>query len=199
MVQPGHVTCTNNWTGVITFSPPLTTGGTAHSEIFTVKATLGNTGAPCGTFAGTIELGTIGGKLKFVAAGANDCNNVFGGGSRVPVPASKLKMTWMAPGAPSVWKKLPLFSVIGSLGTPSTLAITGGKVVGSFASPPVPPPTASLSGPGAAWNGAAITAACGTVAGLASPPLECAIDRNLVAGRAPRGGGGRPMRPSDAD
>jgi hypothetical protein len=172
VVQPGSVSCTNNWTGVITFAPHLQTGGTAHSEVFTVKATLGNTGAPCLTFAGTVELGTIKGKLKFVAPGANDCTTIFGGGSLIPVPASKFKLTWLAPGAPSVWKKLPLFSVVGTLGAPSTLAVSGGKVTGSFASPPPPPPSASLSGALAAWAGAAITGACGTAAGLASLPLS---------------------------
>jgi hypothetical protein len=174
VVEPGSVTCTNNWTGVITFTPPLKTGGTALSEVFTVKAALGNTANPCITTTGIVELGTINGKLKFhvpAPGGANNCTTVFGGGSRVPVPASKLKLTWST-GAPSVWKKLPLFSVVGTLGTPSTLAISGGKVTGSFASPPPPPPTASLSGPASSWAGAAITAACGTSAGLASLPLS---------------------------
>jgi len=177
VVQPGSVTCANNWTGVIKFTPPLRTAGTATHEVFTVKASLGNTGNPCATTAGTIQLGAIGGKLKFnvpAPGGANSCGIVFGGGARVPVPASKFKMTWTAPAAPSVWKKLPLFSVVGTLGAPSTLAITGGKVVGSYAapSPPLPPPSASLSGPAASWSSAAITAACGTTAGLASLPLS---------------------------
>jgi hypothetical protein len=177
VVQPGSVTCASNWTGVIKFTPPLRTGGTATKEVFTVKSGLGNTGNPCGTTAGTIELGAIAGKLKFVVpspGGANSCGIVFGGGSRVPVPASKFKMTWSAPAAPSIWKKLPLFSVVGNLGAPSTLGITGGKVVGSFAAPnpPLPPPSASLSGPAASWSAAAITAACGTAAGLASLPLS---------------------------
>ena len=175
VIQPGSVTCANNWTGTITFTPPLRTGGNALSEVFTVKATLGNTAAPCATTAGTAELGTIRGKLKFVIpapGGANNCAIVFGGGSRVPVPASRLRLTWLAPGAPSVWRQLPAFSVVGTLGAPSTLAITGGKVIGSFASPPPPPPTASLSGALAAWAAAAITGPCGTAAGLGSLPLS---------------------------
>jgi hypothetical protein len=169
------VTCANNWTGSITFAPHLKTGGHALSEVFTVKATLGNTANPCVTTAGTVELGTIKGTLTFVVpapGGANNCTTIFGGGPRVPVPASKFNLTWVAPGAPSVWKKVPLFSVVGTLGAPSTLAVTGGKVIGSFASPPPPPPSASLSGPLAAWAGAAITTACGTAAGLASLPLS---------------------------
>ena len=175
VIQPGSVTCANSWTGVIKFAPPLQTSGTAVSEVFTIKATLGNTAAPCATTAGTVELGKLAGKLKFVVptpGGANSCAIVFGGGSRVPVPASKLKLKWLAPGAPSVWKKLPLFSVVGTLGSPSTLAISGGKVVGSFASPPPPPPTASLSGAAASWSAAAITTACATSSGLASLPLS---------------------------
>jgi hypothetical protein len=175
VIQPGSVTCANNWTGAVTFAPHLRTGGTALSEVVTVKATLGNTGAPCVTTAGTVELGTIKGKLKFVVpapGGANNCAFIFGGGPLVPIPASKFKLTWLAPGAPSVWKQPPPFSVVGTLGAPSTLAITGGKVTGSFASPPPPPPSASLSGPLAAWAGAAITATCGTAAGLAALPLS---------------------------
>src|ERR1700691_4302664 len=76
VVQPGSVTCANNWTGVIKFAPPLKTSGTATSEVFTIKATLGNTAAPCATTAGTVELGKIAGKLKFVVptpGGANSC------------------------------------------------------------------------------------------------------------------------------
>jgi hypothetical protein len=175
VVEPGSVTCANNWTGAITFTPHLKTGGTSLSEVFTIKAKLGNTANPCATTAGTVELGTIRGKLKFVVpapGGANNCAIVFGGGSRAPVPASKLKFTWLSPGAPSVWKQPPPFSVVGTLGSPSTLAISGGKVVGSFASPPPPPPSASLSGPLSAWASAAITGACGTAAGLASLPLS---------------------------
>jgi hypothetical protein len=175
VIQPGSVTCANNWTGVIKFAPPLKASGTAVSEVFTVKATLGNSAAPCATTGGTVELGKLVGKLKFVVptpGGANSCAIVFGGGSRVPVPASKFKLTWLSPGAPSVWKKLPLFSVVGTLGSPSTLGISGGKVVGSFASPPPPPPSASLSGAAASWSSTAITTACATSTGLASLPLS---------------------------
>lgn len=175
IIQLGSVTCVGNWTGTITFAPHLKTGGTALSEVFTIKATLGSTAAPCATTTGTIEVGTIRGKLKFVVpapGGANNCTTIFGGGPLVPVPASKFKLTWLAPGAPSVWKQLPPFSVVGTLGAPSTLVVTGGKVTGSFASPPPPPPSASLSGPLAAWAGPAITGPCGTAAGLASLPLS---------------------------
>jgi len=73
------VTCAKNWTGAITFAPHLKTGGTALSEVFTVKTTLGNTGAPCITTAGTVELGTIKRKLKFVVpapGGANNCTTM---------------------------------------------------------------------------------------------------------------------------
>jgi hypothetical protein len=175
VILPGSVTCTNNWTGVIKFNPPLKTGGTATSEVFTVKAKLGNTAAPCGTSAGSVELGTIKGKLKFVVpapGGANNCTTIFSGGPIVPVLASRFKLKWSAPpGAPSIWKQPPPFSVVGTLGAPSTIAVSGGIVTGSFAAPP-PAPNASLSGPAANWAGAAITGACGTTAGLASLPLS---------------------------
>jgi hypothetical protein len=174
VVLPGSVTCTK-WNGKVTFTPHLKTGGAATSELVTVTATLGSTAGGCATSAGSPEIGKIKGALKFVVpapGGANNCATFFSGAPQTPVAASKFKLTWTAPpGAPSIWKQPPPFSVVGTLGAPSTIAITGGKVTGSFAAPP-PAPNASLSGPAANWAAAAITAACGTAAGLASLPLS---------------------------
>ena len=69
-------------------------------------------------------------------------------------------------GSSTIWKQLPLFSVVGGY---TGINVAGGLVVGSFS--PYLTPTATLAGAVGPWGLAAITAACGTSAGLSVLPL----------------------------
>jgi hypothetical protein len=168
-VLPGVVTCNASqgvWSGVITFTPPLLSGGTATTETMVVKATLGNSASPCVTTAGIAVAGAIKGTLTFTGAKSNRCSKVFNGASHVPTSTSKFKLTWTTPpGAPTPWKQLPVFSVVGAPSMTS-LAVTGGKVTGSFS--PYATPNATLSD--SSWA-AAVPSGCGSTAGVASLPL----------------------------
>ncbi|HXW33233.1 MAG TPA: hypothetical protein VEJ87_01560 [Acidimicrobiales bacterium] len=168
-ILPGSVTCSGNWSGTIHFTPALKNGGVSPKEKMKIVATLGNTAKPCVTTAGTIELGAINGTLGFVFPGANNCTTIFSGAPLpAPVAASKLKMTWTAPpGAPTVWKQPPAFSVTGAVGL-TDIAIVGGALTAGSSFPAPPPPNATLSDAG--WP-AAIAGACASVAGLSSLTL----------------------------
>lgn len=168
-VLPGTVTCMQAqgpWSGTIRFSPPLFSNGTATTETMIVDASLGNSASPCVTTAGIAVSGAISGKMTFTGAKANRCSKVFNGLSRVPISASKFKLTWTTPpGAPTVWKQPPAFSVVGAPGLTS-LTVTGGKVTGSFS--PYATPNAALSD--STWP-AVIPAGCTSTTGLASLTL----------------------------
>ncbi len=168
-VLPGMVTCNQSlgqWSGAINFSPPLFSNGTATSETMTVKATLGNSASPCVTTAGIAVNGAIKGTMTFTGAKANRCSKVFNGLSRVPTSTSKFKLTWTTPpGAPTVWKQPPAFSVVGAVGMTS-LTVTGGKVTGSFS--PYATPNATLSD--ASWA-TAVPTGCASTAGLSTLTL----------------------------
>ncbi len=168
-VLPGVVTCNQSlgvWSGTIRFSPPLFSNGTATTEKMIVKGTLGNSASPCVTTAGIAVTGSISGNMTFTGAKANRCSKVFNGLSRVPISTSKFKLTWtVPPGAPTVWKQPPAFSVVGAVAMTS-LTITGGKVTGSFS--PYATPNTTLSD--SAWAGA-VPLGCGSTAGLSSLTL----------------------------
>jgi hypothetical protein len=168
-VLPGVVTCNASqgvWSGGITFNPPLLNGGTSTTETMVVKATLGNSASPCVTTAGIAVAGAIKGTLTFTGAKSNRCSKVFSGLSRVPTSTSKFKLTWITPpGAPTPWKQLPMFSVVGAPGMTS-LTVTGGKVTGSFA--PYGTPNATLSD--STWS-AVVPAGCASSAGVSSLTL----------------------------
>lgn len=168
-VLPGNVTCNQSlgpWSGAIQFSPALFSNGTATTEKMTVKATLGNSASPCVTTAGIAVTGTIKGTMTFTGAKANRCSKVFSGLSRVPTSTSKFKLTWTTPpGAPTVWKQPPAFSVVGAVGMTS-LTVTGGKVTGSFS--PYATPNATLSDSN--WA-AVIPTGCASTAGLSNLTL----------------------------
>lgn len=169
-VLPGTVTCVPSqgpWSGVIAFSPPLFSNGTATTEKMVVKALLGNSASPCVTTAGIAVTGSILGKMTFTGVKANRCSKVFNGLSRVPLSTSKFKMTWTTPpGAPTVWKLPGTFSVVGALGMTS-MTITGGTVTGSFS--PYPTPNATLSDSN--WP-TAIPTGCTSTTGLSSLTLS---------------------------
>src|ERR1700722_1363616 len=168
-VLPGVVSCTPSqgpWSGAINFSPPLLNSGTATSETMVVKATLGNSASPCVTTSGIAVNGAIKGTMTFTGAKANRCSKVFNGLSRVPTSTAKFKLTWTTPpGAPTVWKQPPDFSVVGAVGM-SSLTVTGGKVTGSFS--PYATPNAALSD--ANWP-AAVPTGCASTAGLSTLTL----------------------------
>lgn len=163
-ILPGSVTCSGNWSGVITFTPPLRNGGTAPKERMLVKASLGTTANPCVTSAGTPQLGAIAGALKFVMVGANNCANVFSGVALpAPAPASKFKMKWTSPaGAPTVWRQPAPFAVTGALAR-TNMTITGGSIPITSSFNTYPTPNATLSDAG--WP-ATITAGCSSTTGL---------------------------------
>lgn len=169
-VLPGNLQCgSGSWNGSIRFSPPLRANGAATSEVFKIAAALGNSANPCPTSTGLAESGTIKGKLKFTGAAANRCSTVFNGLSRVPVPASKFKLSWATPpGAPTNWKQPLPFSVVGAVAM-TNIVVTGGTVTGSFT--PFAAPSATLSDAG--WA-AGIPAACSSASGLSSLSLGTA-------------------------
>jgi hypothetical protein len=132
-----------------------------------VKATLGNSASPCVTTSGIAVSGTIKGKMTFTGAKANRCSKVFNGLSRVPTSAAKFKLMWTTPpGAPTVWKPPPAFSVVGAPGMTS-LTVTGGTVTGSFS--PYATPNAALSD--ANWP-TAVPTGCASTPGLSSLTLS---------------------------
>jgi hypothetical protein len=151
------------WNGIIAFSPALKNGGTANTETMIVKASLGNTGSPCVTSAGTIALGSIAGTLKFnIAGSANNCATIFSG-TALPAPTpGKFKLTWTTPagGNPTNWTQAPPLVVKGAI-TNSKIAITGGKATGSY---PDPAPKATLSD--------AVATGCASSTGLSSLTLS---------------------------
>ena len=170
---PGTVTCSPSdgvWNGTIAFSPPLMNGGTANTETMIVKASLGNTGSPCVTSAGTIALGSITGTLTFnIAGSANNCATVFSG-TALPAPTpGKFKLTWTVPagGNPTKWTQAPPFVVTGAV-TNSKIVVKNAKVTGSYA---FPAPKASLSD--ANWPGAsgAVATGCASSTGLSTLTL----------------------------
>jgi hypothetical protein len=167
---PGTVTCSgSSWSGIITFTPHLKTNGVSPHEVFTIKAVLGNTAAPCGTSFGGPELGQIKGKLKFMSTASNNrCGTVFSGHPLVPMGGA-FKLKWITPaGAPTLWTRPPSFSSTGAVNM-TDIAIAGGAVSGSFT--PYATPNATLTGPVASWGTAPVTAACNTPGGLASLPI----------------------------
>ncbi len=169
---PGTVSCNQSsgiWSGAITFSPPLMNGGTASTEIFTVKAVLGNTGSPCVTTAGFVALGTIAGKLKLSIPGsANNCATIFSGVTLPAPTGGKFKMAWTSPagGNPTKWTNAPPFSVTGAV-TQADIVVKSGTVAGSFT--PFANPKATLSD--ANWPGA-VAAGCASLGGLGSLTLS---------------------------
>jgi hypothetical protein len=171
---PGTVTCNPSggvWSGVITFAPPLKNGGAASSEVFKIKATLGNTASACVTTAGFVALGKIKGVIKYTDPGtANNCATMFSGAALPsPVLPSKLKMKWTSPvGAPTKWTQLPHFVITGAANN-SDITITGGAVAGSFT--PFAGPTATLSD--STWPGVAgaVATGCASAGGLAALTL----------------------------
>jgi hypothetical protein len=172
---PGTVTCSPSdgvWSGAITFSPPLMTGGTANTEIFTVKATLGNTASPCITTAGSVALGTIAGKLKFSIPGsANNCATIFSGVTLPGPTGGRFKITWTSPtgGNPTKWTNAPHFKVTGAASL-ADIVVKAGTVGGSFT--PFGAPKATLSD--ATWPGAggAVSTGCASSTGLGSLTLS---------------------------
>jgi hypothetical protein len=169
-ILPGTVTCSgSSWSGTIKFTPPLKTNGVSPHEVFTIKAVLGNTAAPCGTSLGGPELGSIKGKLKFMSTASNNrCGTVFSGNPLVAT-AGAFKLKWITPpGAPTIWKPPSSFTSTGAV-TMTDIAIAGGSVTGSFT--PYLAPNATLTGPAASWGTAPVTAACNTPGGLASLPI----------------------------
>ncbi len=175
---PGHVTCSpagGVWSGVITFAPPLMNAGTANTETFTVKATLGATGSSCVAPSVTVPvLGTIAGKLKFSIPGsANYCATIFSGVALpAPAAASKFKMNWTTPAGynPTNWtNNTPAFKVTGALNM-SDIVVKRGAVAGSFT--PFAGPKATLSD--ANWPGlaGAVATGCASTGGLASLTLS---------------------------
>jgi len=173
-VFPGNVTCNasgGNWSGSISFSPPLKNGGTATTETFPVVAKLGTAANPCLTSTTNpgVVVGLIKGKLKFVTSGgANDCNAIFTGTALpAPVgPTSKFILKWLSPaGAPTHWKHPLPFVVTGALAK-NNITISGGTVTGSFA--PFATPNATLTDTG--WT-AAVTGGCASAGGLTSLSL----------------------------
>ena len=176
-IFPGNVTCSlasgGNWSGSITFTPPLKNGGTATTETFKVIAKLGSGTNPCVTSTtnpGHV-VGLIKGKLKFTTSGgANDCNAIFSG-SALPAPVgaiSKFNLRWLAPpGAPTHWVHPAPFVVTGALAK-NNITVNGGTVAAvSFV--PYPTPNATLSGTG--WP-ATVAAGCASAGGLTSLPLD---------------------------
>ncbi len=173
---PGHVTCSpagGVWSGVITFAPPLMNAGTANTETFTVKATLGATGSSCVAPSVTVPvLGTIAGKLKFSIPGsANNCATIFSGVTLPAPTGGKFKMTWTTPagGNPTKWTNAPAFSVTGAA-TLADIVVKRGTVAGSFT--PFGAPKATLSD--ANWPGAsgAVSTGCTSSTGLGSLTLS---------------------------
>ena len=170
---PGTVTCSgSSWSETIKFTPPLKTNGLSPHEVFTIKAILGNTAAPCNTFFGNPELGQIKGKLKFMSTASNNrCGTVFSGHPLVPTGGA-FKLKWITPaGAPTLWTQAPPPSSFSTTGAANMtdIAIAGGSVSGSFT--PYATPNATLTGPVASWGTAPVTAACNTAGGLASLPI----------------------------
>ena len=159
---PGTVTCSgSSWSETIKFTPPLKTNGLSPHEVFTIKAILGNTAAPCNTFFGNPELGQIKGKLKFMSTASNNrCGTVFSGHPLVPTGGA-FKLKWPRDG------QSPR-STTGAANM-TDIAIAGGSVSGSFT--PYATPNATLTGPVASWGTAPVTAACNTAGGLASLPI----------------------------
>lgn len=173
-ILPGTVTCSPSggvWNGVITFSPPLMSLGSANTETMTVKATLGSTTSPCIASTGIAVLGSIAGQMTFhIAGGANKCSTIFSGSPLIAPNPAKFKMTWTTPAgaSPTNWVKPPNFVVTGAASFAS-LVITKGKVNGSFA--PFATPKATLSNSN--WPGAsgAVSTGCTASTGLSSLTL----------------------------
>jgi hypothetical protein len=172
---PGKVACSpsgGQWSGAISFSPPLMNGGTSSTETVTVQAALGNTASPCVTTPGFPAIGTIVGKLKFnIAGNANNCATIFSGVALpAPTAGSHLKMTWTTPAGsnPTTWTQPSAFSVTGAA-TLASIAIKHGMVAGSFT--PMGAPKATLSD--ANWPGAsgAVSTGCSSTGGLSSLTL----------------------------
>jgi hypothetical protein len=170
-VLPGVVTCNPSqgvWSGTIRFNPPLFSTGTSTTETMVVGASLGNSASPCVTTAGIAVAGAIKGTLTFNGAKANRCSKVFSGLSRVPTSSSKFKLSWVTPpGAPTVWKQLPAFSVVGAVGM-NSLTVTGGKITPTSSFYPYATPNATLSDSN--WA-ATIPVACASTAGVSSLTL----------------------------
>lgn len=169
---PGTVACApahGVWNGVISFSPPLMSGGTANTEVMSVKATLGSTSNPCLGNTGIVAIGTIAGKIKLAIAGsANDCNTIFSGSAITPANA-KFKMVWSTPGgaSPTVWQQLPHFKLKGAASF-AKLNLTLGAITGSFA--PLPSP-GGASFQDANWT-TAVPTGCSSSTGLGSLTLS---------------------------
>ncbi len=164
---PGSVTCNPSggaWSGgsaVVTFSPPLLSGGVASHETVTVGGSFSvkfGPSSPCGASALSppTVLGALQGKLKFHTVDANSCSTIFSGNPLTPTTPSKFTMKWFDPnGVPTVWKKPSTMSVTGAANM-TDMTITGGKLTGSFASYPTPNVTLSDT----SWTPANIGAAC---------------------------------------
>jgi hypothetical protein len=172
---PGTVTCSPSggvWSGVITFAPPLMNGGTANTEVFTVKAALGNTASPCVGTAGFVAIGSIAGKLKFSIPGsANNCATIFSGVTLPAPTGGRFKMIWTTPagGNPTKWTNAPTFLVTGAASL-ADIVVKRGAVAGSFT--PFGAPKATLSD--ANWPGAsgAVSTGCASSTGLGSLTLS---------------------------
>ena len=73
VVGVGITHCVGAWTGVVTFAPPLFTGGTSTQEEISLTAVV----KPCAGGTPTPTKGKFVGKGIITGAGANDCNNWF--------------------------------------------------------------------------------------------------------------------------
>jgi len=161
----GTATCTSAG-GTVTFSPPLTSNGTALSETIKVTNPI-NPCTPSNPNVPTNIHGVIKGKvvISIASAPVSNCGVLFpsspGTKSFPPTPSpAKWAVAWTPAGTPS-HLAFTAFDVINTAGQISFGAPV--TITGSFKSPP--PGAVVLSG-GATWSLASIQAACALPTGL---------------------------------